>query len=616
MMKKVELDPIDQPKQNETRTIENRPVGEVRNETRGEDMVRIKTVSNHHGFDVVDVVVFDHQDRPGPEARYVELLDEYLLEFLSDWSRSTAYYGDVPHRVRLVRAMGELSHFSSSIKESESVYEDHQDEEFYIAPDSPIRGFVQFLYDQDAKRREQYKRMLQCGDITFDNLDLYFSDGTKIIIGNDEPEGAVVTSTSIQHSFFGPEFEIRFNQYNSDGQNFGKSEGRMSISFFSGKTKISDLPTREITDHEYRRLESRGRIWANQVHSPQYLSFNGKIKIPSMFGEIAINATGRCMIDLQMYRQENPGFDRSFEIDEDHGDRMPEHMYFTTPAYAYGFSLVTKQWGKFAISGLSPIEFRDDAYDLLVLEPQVKREVRALVEQSDEMFTDMISGKGGGAIFLLHGPPGLGKTLTAESVAEILHRPLYSVSVGELGVSPGEVEDALRSILEMVTSWNAVLLLDEADIFLEARTKDDIVRNAIVGVFLRLLEYHNGVLFLTTNRVQNFDEAFMSRISVIIKYPEFTPEVRKTVWDNIIHSAGLSDAGIDTEWMAIHYDINGRQIKSAIRIAMSLASADGNPCTQEYIERVVARNIEVIEDIQNQRDVDAPVAVSDITDVA
>jgi len=88
----------------------------------------------------------------------------------------------------------------------------------------------------------------------------------------------------------------------------------------------------------------------------------------------------------------------------------------------------------------------------------------------------------------LHGPPGTGKTLTAEAIAELLKRPLYSVSVGELGTTVEKLEEKLREILEVAHLWNAVILLDEADIFLEKRSDNDIHRNAMVGIFLRLLE--------------------------------------------------------------------------------------------------------------------------------
>lgn len=144
----------------------------------------------------------------------------------------------------------------------------------------------------------------------------------------------------------------------------------------------------------------------------------------------------------------------------------------------------------------------------------------------------MIGGKGGGCIFLLHGPPGTGKTLTAEAISELLHKPLQSVSVGELGTTVSELEEKLRNILEVAYHWDAVVLLDEADIFLEKRSDNNIHRNAMVGIFLRLLEQHSGVLFLTTNRVRTFDEAFHSRISIALQQQPLG-ESRITVWRNL-----------------------------------------------------------------------------------
>lgn len=64
---------------------------------------------------------------------------------------------------------------------------------------------------------------------------------------------------------------------------------------------------------------------------------------------------------------------------------------------------------------------------------------------------DVIAGKGEGSIFLLHGPPGVGKTLTAEAIAELLHKPLYTVSMGELGTNPESLESNLQDILVRAT---------------------------------------------------------------------------------------------------------------------------------------------------------------------
>jgi hypothetical protein len=80
-------------------------------------------------------------------------------------------------------------------------------------------------------------------------------------------------------------------------------------------------------------------------------------------------------------------------------------------------------------------------------------------------------------------------------------------------------------------------------------------RNALVSVALRVLEYHRGVLFLTTNRIQAFDEAFLSRFSIgvlhpllvillstdsakAVKYPELDAEARLAIWRNFFELAG------------------------------------------------------------------------------
>eukprot|EP00732_Lithocolla_globosa_P006588 Lithocolla_globosa_v1_NODE_7749_length_905_cov_1.942353.p1 type:complete len:156 gc:universal NODE_7749_length_905_cov_1.942353:682-215(-) len=143
--------------------------------------------------------------------------------------------------------------------------------------------------------------------------------------------------------------------------------------------------------------------------------------------------------------------------------------------------------GEFCVEQITHVQFRDNAFNQLVLDEEKKELIRCLVTNSHVAFSDIISGKGGGCIFLMHGPPGVGKTLTAEAISEMLHRPLYTVSVGELGVTTSQLETKLSSILEMAAMWNAFILIDEADIFLERRSDNGIEPNALVGIFLRLL---------------------------------------------------------------------------------------------------------------------------------
>jgi SpoVK/Ycf46/Vps4 family AAA+-type ATPase len=144
------------------------------------------------------------------------------------------------------------------------------------------------------------------------------------------------------------------------------------------------------------------------------------------------------------------------------------------------------------------------------------------------------------------------------------------VSVGELGTDVGSLESNLGNILHVSASWNAVLLIDEVDIFLEKRDLD-IQRNALVGVFLRLLEYYNGILFLTTNRVTHIDPAFYSRISLAVKYPSLSADSRQLIWDAQTTLYNIKLSPEDLNYLAVNFVLNGRQIKNCARIVNSLS---------------------------------------------
>jgi len=244
---------------------------------------------------------------------------------------------------------------------------------------------------------------------------------------------------------------------------------------------------------------------------------------------------------------------------------------------------------------------------------------KAVVNRSDingvRKQPDLINCKGGGCIFLLHGSPGVGKTLTAEAVSEHLHIPLYQVTVGELGTEPGQLEKSLGNLLELAALWNASLLLDEADIFLERRSRNDILRNAMVGIFLRLLEYHQGVLFLTTNRVDCLDEAFSSRISVALYYPPLDSSARGEVWKNFLLESSHRNAKIVKAKSSRHtkkqdlqfdfdelssFELNGRQIRSCVQMARALANSENKVLSQTHLVQTVLLSLEFSKQFESQ----------------
>ncbi|KAI3340593.1 P-loop containing nucleoside triphosphate hydrolase protein [Ustulina deusta] len=257
-----------------------------------------------------------------------------------------------------------------------------------------------------------------------------------------------------------------------------------------------------------------------------------------------------------------------------------------------GFILDERRWGHFHVERLSDIKFDREAFKYLVLDYEIKTTVKALIGQfasADGHVSawpkDFVKNKGQGRIFLLHGSPGVGKTCTAECVAELTHRPLLSLTSGDLSTDTHQVEMNLEYFLSLGERFGAIVLLDEADVYLESRRNRDIERNGLVSVFLRALEYYRGVLFLTTNRVQTFDAAFTSRIHVALHYGALTNADRERIWMNSFERLERDAGGhVHVTVAAREYawgsgDVrslrwNGREIRNALQTAVALAESD------------------------------------------
>jgi SpoVK/Ycf46/Vps4 family AAA+-type ATPase len=139
---------------------------------------------------------------------------------------------------------------------------------------------------------------------------------------------------------------------------------------------------------------------------------------------------------------------------------------------------------------------------------------------------------------------------------------IFQVSSSELRIDPKKIEEQLTNIFRQAHRWNAVLLLDEADVFLRKRSlhraDDDITS------FLRKLEYNQGIIFLTTNRLEDFDPAMQSRIHLALFYPPLGPKTREKIWKNFLGKAATDkgDAKVKQKELdcLAENEINGRQV--------------------------------------------------------
>lgn len=266
------------------------------------------------------------------------------------------------------------------------------------------------------------------------------------------------------------------------------------------------------------------------------------------------------------------------------------------PLTIKGYNLRRKKWYDLMADRVTDVKWNKEAFLKVVIDRKAKDLIRALVSNqlAAEVSTDLIAGKGNGLILLLHGSPGTGKTLTAESVAEIAEKPLYRVTCGDVGTQAEAVEKYLESVFHLGKLWGCVVLLDEADVFLEQRSLEDLQRNALVSVFLRVLEYYEGILVLTSNRVGIFDEAFKSRIQLALHYPNLGPYQRLRIWENFIDRLeSFHDSSMDIADLRDHLDdlkeekMNGRQIRNAITTARQYAEWKKTTLTYEHLRDVI-----------------------------
>jgi hypothetical protein len=226
--------------------------------------------------------------------------------------------------------------------------------------------------------------------------------------------------------------------------------------------------------------------------------------------------------------------------------------------------------------------------DKLVLRDELKQLVALLIEHKSGGFQDIVGGKSGGAVILLCGKPGTGKTLTAEVYAETEQRALYSVQCSQLGITPEDLEKELMKCFVRNSRWNSVMLLDEADVYVRQRG-DDLNQNAIVGVFLRVLEYQSAVLFLTTNRADDVDDAVASRCIAKLTY-EYPDEAdQHKIWQ-ILAEASKMELALTERKMIVHKmaregeKLSGRDIKNLLKLGGLMSK--GKPITAKIIEYV------------------------------
>jgi hypothetical protein len=245
--------------------------------------------------------------------------------------------------------------------------------------------------------------------------------------------------------------------------------------------------------------------------------------------------------------------------------QVPEHPYIRC------FNLKEHYWLDVHIINVEVYKYDPSLRDKLVLPEPHKRLIDILSQGTEGMMDDIISGKSSGVIVISTGAPGTGKTLTAEVYSEVVQKPLYVVQSSQLGIDVNSLEKELKEALQNATRWKAILLIDEADVYVRTRG-DDLVQNAVVGVFLRVLEYYKGILFMTSNRETVIDDAILSRATAHIRYSRPDHTLLSTIWKVHSKEFGMNISDTLISHMVTRYsNISGRDVRNILKLAFLLS---------------------------------------------
>ena len=239
-------------------------------------------------------------------------------------------------------------------------------------------------------------------------------------------------------------------------------------------------------------------------------------------------------------------------------------------------------------------------WDELVLDEKEKDMIRRACNQVkyrhivyDEWGMDSRVLYGRGLSLLFAGPPGTGKTMAAQVVANELGLEIYKADLSQI-VSKyiGETEKNLNELFNEAKKSNVILFFDETDAILGKRTqvKDAHDKNANLetSFLLQKMEEYDGITIMTTNYLENIDRAFFRRISYVVHFAFPNEFAREKIWRNMFPPKVPLSPDIDFKYLAKNFEISGGNIKNAaVNAAFMAANGSGQIKMEEIIKALV-----------------------------
>lgn len=203
---------------------------------------------------------------------------------------------------------------------------------------------------------------------------------------------------------------------------------------------------------------------------------------------------------------------------------------------------------------------------------------------------------GKGVSVLLFGPPGTGKTMTAQVLAKEFGLDAYRVDLSRImDKYIGETEKKLGELFDAAKDSNAILFFDEAEALFSKRTEvtdsKDKYANAETAYLLQRMEQHNGICLLATNNLQNFDKAFKRRMTFIVSIEMPDAATRLELWKKVFPADAPLSPRLDLTLLAEKAEMTGSSIKAAALAAAYVAAAAGSEITMDILRSCIVEEM-------------------------
>ncbi|KAG2054863.1 hypothetical protein BDR06DRAFT_1007361 [Suillus hirtellus] len=476
-----------------------------------------------------------------------------------------------------------------------------------------LEKLLEVVETESKQTVKQLEELLSNNQISFELLEYYYEEGERYIFNDGLLQNGLdverpIILVVLKSARFRDDRQallVKLEHLEWDGVRFEKRTMSLDLFAFQGTRAFSSLFLQPVTDEALAKVTERGRLYLSYstVCCAEYYD---DTPMRSVFSGNSTPRIRRVMVDPVGFHRALQGYNPNLRVPLP--DDAQEHIA-RLPYWIGGYDLEVNQWRTFNIWDLKPVKYDQEAWSKLIMDEDTKDLIRALVDNAGCSVGGLKPAQfNKGQTILLKGPPGTGRMTTVHAVCNLLKRPLLTITI----TSHDFLYDLMNLVLDIAlrvsfaATWNAVIVVKDADCFLES--KDQGHRDRVRTV-LRQFESDDCISFWVSGS-GSCDEELLTQFSAVVELPELDTAARRRLW---LNHFGLNDPAAiiwnsertligssfvdqkemdhslllrDVEKLSRH-QLDGRMIDNIVRSARALAVSNGEHLSIHHIKVVM-----------------------------